>query len=55
MKVLIITEEPEVPYMRPPLSKEVWYTERDPPDYSIPWWELEKDLRFEQWNGKERR
>ncbi|XP_065834514.1 apoptosis-inducing factor 1, mitochondrial-like isoform X2 [Oscarella lobularis] len=45
-KVLIITEEDFVPYMRPPLSKELWFTD-----------DLEKassSLIFKQWIGKER-
>uniref|UniRef100_A0A8C5MER4 Apoptosis inducing factor mitochondria associated 1 n=1 Tax=Leptobrachium leishanense TaxID=445787 RepID=A0A8C5MER4_9ANUR len=44
-KVLIISDEPELPYMRPPLSKELWFS--DDPDVT-------QTLRFKQWNGKER-
>uniref|UniRef100_T1J3Z2 FAD/NAD(P)-binding domain-containing protein n=1 Tax=Strigamia maritima TaxID=126957 RepID=T1J3Z2_STRMM len=44
-KVLVITEEQHFPYMRPPLSKELWFAE-DP--------KTTKTLRFKQWNGKER-
>ncbi|EDO49650.1 predicted protein, partial [Nematostella vectensis] len=44
-KVLIIGDEEYVPYMRPPLSKELWYSEDD---------EAVANLRFKQWNGKER-
>ncbi|KAG7160543.1 apoptosis-inducing factor 1-like, partial [Homarus americanus] len=44
-KVLVISAEGENPYMRPPLSKELWYS--DDIDAS-------KNLRFKQWNGKER-
>ncbi|XP_054852094.1 apoptosis-inducing factor 1, mitochondrial isoform X2 [Eublepharis macularius] len=44
-RVLIVSEDPELPYMRPPLSKELWFSE-DP--------EVTKTLRFKQWNGKER-
>ncbi|MPC11528.1 Apoptosis-inducing factor 1, mitochondrial [Portunus trituberculatus] len=44
-KILVVSGEGEKPYMRPPLSKELWYTE-DP--------ETTKTLRFKQWNGKER-
>ncbi|TPX49727.1 hypothetical protein SeMB42_g02523 [Synchytrium endobioticum] len=40
--VLLITEEAFPPYMRPPLSKELWF-EADP-----------GTLRFKDWNGKER-
>jgi len=44
-KVLLISNELEVPYMRPPLSKEMWFSE-DP--------EIIERLRFKQWNGAER-
>ncbi|KAJ3589931.1 hypothetical protein NHX12_010771 [Muraenolepis orangiensis] len=44
-KVLIVTEEPDLPYMRPPLSKELWFSD-DPT--------VTDTLRFKQWNGKER-
>ncbi|XP_028322866.1 apoptosis-inducing factor 1, mitochondrial isoform X12 [Gouania willdenowi] len=44
-KVLIVTEEPDLPYMRPPLSKELWFSD----DSSVT-----ETLRFKQWNGKER-
>uniref|UniRef100_A0A182JR64 FAD/NAD(P)-binding domain-containing protein n=1 Tax=Anopheles christyi TaxID=43041 RepID=A0A182JR64_9DIPT len=42
-KVMMITNELEMPYMRPPLSKELWFnpTEAEP-------------LKFRQWNGSER-
>uniref|UniRef100_A0A8D8XGE1 Apoptosis-inducing factor 1, mitochondrial n=1 Tax=Cacopsylla melanoneura TaxID=428564 RepID=A0A8D8XGE1_9HEMI len=44
-KVLVIGNEPFNPYMRPPLSKEMFYNEdRD----------LAKNLRFKQWNTSER-
>uniref|UniRef100_H2YWN8 FAD/NAD(P)-binding domain-containing protein n=1 Tax=Ciona savignyi TaxID=51511 RepID=H2YWN8_CIOSA len=44
-KVLIISEEAHLPYMRPPLSKELWYSDdRD----------LAKNLEFKTWNGKKR-
>ncbi|KAK2083830.1 Apoptosis-inducing factor 1, mitochondrial [Saguinus oedipus] len=45
-RVLIVSEDPELPYMRPPLSKELWFSD-DP--------NVTKTLRFKQWNGKERR
>lgn len=45
-KVLVITNEPEMPYMRPPLSKELWF---NPDDKA----QLEP-LKFRQWNGVER-
>ncbi|XP_051961672.1 apoptosis-inducing factor 1, mitochondrial isoform X3 [Xyrauchen texanus] len=44
-RVLIITEESDLPYMRPPLSKELWFSD-DP--------KITETLRFKQWNGKER-
>ncbi|KAM7397749.1 hypothetical protein PAMA_005869 [Pampus argenteus] len=44
-KVLIVTDEPDLPYMRPPLSKELWFSD-DPI--------VTETLRFKQWNGKER-
>lgn len=42
-KILIIGEEPDSPYMRTPLSKELWYSDS----------KLVKDLKFTDWNGKE--
>ncbi|XP_049322713.1 apoptosis-inducing factor 1, mitochondrial isoform X5 [Astyanax mexicanus] len=44
-RVLIVTEEDDLPYMRPPLSKELWFSD-DPT--------VTETLRFKQWNGKER-
>ncbi|XP_046694990.1 apoptosis-inducing factor 1, mitochondrial isoform X6 [Silurus meridionalis] len=44
-RVLIVTEEADLPYMRPPLSKELWFSD-DPA--------VTEALRFKQWNGKER-
>ncbi|XP_042334329.1 apoptosis-inducing factor 1, mitochondrial isoform X2 [Sceloporus undulatus] len=44
-RVLIVSGDPELPYMRPPLSKELWFSE-DP--------DVTESLRFKQWNGKER-
>lgn len=44
-KVLVISNELEVPYMRPPLSKEMWFNA----DTSA-----SEKLRFKQWNGAER-
>lgn len=42
----MITDEPYLPYMRPPLSKEMWFNaDQD---------KVEK-LIFKQWNGTERR
>lgn len=44
-KVLVVANEEEFPYMRPPLSKELWYnTDR----------ETTAQLRFNQWNGTQR-
>ncbi|XP_064422750.1 apoptosis-inducing factor 1, mitochondrial isoform X2 [Latimeria chalumnae] len=44
-RVLMISEESDLPYMRPPLSKELWFSD-DPT--------VTETLRFKQWNGKER-
>ncbi|XP_049937946.1 apoptosis-inducing factor 1, mitochondrial [Schistocerca serialis cubense] len=44
-KVLIVSNESCYPYMRPPLSKELWFNEDD---------EASKKLLFKQWNGTER-
>lgn len=44
-KVLMISNEIHVPYMRPPLSKELWFTEHKDND---------KTYRFKQWSGSER-
>lgn len=44
-KVLLITNEPYYPYMRPPLSKEIWYNDDN---VNI------ENLNFKQWNGSER-
>ncbi|XP_019865849.2 apoptosis-inducing factor 1, mitochondrial isoform X2 [Aethina tumida] len=44
-KVLVVTEENYYPYMRPPLSKEIWYNDDS---------DSAKKLIFKQWNGSER-
>ncbi|KAL1240810.1 Apoptosis-inducing factor 1 [Trichinella spiralis] len=44
-RVLIVTDESYIPYMRPPLSKELWFDN----DRT-----LARRLRFKQWNGRER-
>ena len=44
-KVLLVSEEEVMPYMRPPLSKELWFS--DDPDVA-------DTLHFKQWDGKER-
>jgi programmed cell death 8 (apoptosis-inducing factor) len=44
-KVLVVTNESFHPYMRPPLSKEMWFNEDA---------ESVKKLIFKQWNGSER-
>ena len=41
-KVLAITDEADYPYMRPPLSKELWFTDDKT---------TAKTLTFKQWNG----
>ena len=43
-KVVIMTEEEYTPYMKPPLTKEIWFT---PP-------EIAKTLTFRQFDGKDR-
>lgn len=43
-KVMVISDEAVMPYMRPPLSKEIWF------DVNLG---MEK-MRFKQWNGAER-
>ncbi|XP_012945888.1 apoptosis-inducing factor 1, mitochondrial isoform X2 [Aplysia californica] len=44
-KILVIGEESVVPYMRPPLSKELWFNDNK---------EEVDSLQFKQWNGKKR-
>lgn len=44
-KILVISNEGNYPHMRPPLSKELWFS---PDDSAV------KDLKFKQWNGTER-
>ncbi|XP_076445990.1 apoptosis-inducing factor 1, mitochondrial-like [Babylonia areolata] len=44
-QILILTDEDQVPYMRPPLSKELWFSDDKA---------AVKQLRFKQWNGTER-
>lgn len=46
-KVLVITNELNIPYMRPPLSKELWFYGGSHDDNS-------NILKFKQWNGVER-
>lgn len=45
-KVLVVGNESFNPYMRPPLSKEMFYNDNR---------DLAKSLRFKQWNASERR
>ncbi len=42
----MISSEKYLPYMRPPLSKDIWYTNDE---------DLIKNYSFKQWNGKEKR
>ncbi|XP_076808808.1 apoptosis-inducing factor 1, mitochondrial-like isoform X1 [Clavelina lepadiformis] len=42
-KVLIISDETQAPYMRPPLSKELWFSDDR---------EAAHKFEFKQWNGK---
>ncbi|XP_041453853.1 apoptosis-inducing factor 1, mitochondrial-like isoform X1 [Lytechinus variegatus] len=44
-KVLVIGDEEAMPYMRPPLSKELWFSDDK---------EGVDNLKFKQWNGKEK-
>ncbi|CAF2134049.1 unnamed protein product [Rotaria magnacalcarata] len=44
-KVLVISSEKYLPYMRPPLSKDIWYTDDD---------DLIQKHSFKQWHGKEK-
>ena len=44
-KILVIGEEEVLPYMRPPLSKELWFSEDE---------DTADTLFFKQWNGKKR-
>ncbi|KAK9686042.1 Pyridine nucleotide-disulfide oxidoreductase [Popillia japonica] len=44
-KVLVVSSDGYYPYMRPPLSKEIWYSEDS---------QLTKNLEFKQWNGSQR-
>ncbi|KAL5280169.1 AIFM1 family protein [Megaselia abdita] len=44
-QVLMISNELHVPYMRPPLSKELWFSDQKDDD---------KTYRFKQWTGSER-
>ena len=43
-RVLIISAEEYLPYMRPPISKELWYSGSD----------LKDRFTFKQWNGREK-
>ncbi|ELU02751.1 hypothetical protein CAPTEDRAFT_224029 [Capitella teleta] len=44
-KILLVGQEEHLPHMRPPLSKELWFSDDA---------ELTKKLKFRTWNGKER-
>ena len=46
IQILVIGEESALPYMRPPLSKELWFSEDE---------NVTETLKFKSWNGKERR
>lgn len=46
-KVLIIGEEDEIPYMRTPLSKELWFKEPSAKEGI-------EDMTFTDWGGEER-
>ena len=61
-KILIIGDENRLPYMRPPLSKELWYppleeVEEDGKKITRPASLVaidDAELKFRQWNGRER-
>ena len=63
-KILIVGEENRLPYMRPPLSKELWYPPLEESNGKNEDTEIKKtastvamddvELRFRQWNGRER-
>lgn len=42
-QILIISDDTQIPYMRPPLSKELWYGDDG---------EAARKFEFKQWNGK---
>lgn len=44
-KVLVVNNDGYYPYMRPPLSKEMWFNDNS---------ETTRKLQFKQWNGTER-
>ncbi|CAK9302707.1 unnamed protein product [Gordionus sp. m RMFG-2023] len=44
-KILIVSEEDEYPYIRPPLSKDLWYEIED---------KLVDELRYKSWDGKQK-
>ena len=46
MQILIIGNEDIGPYMRPPLSKEMWFNKTE---------ETTEQLSFKDWQGKERK
>eukprot|EP01135_Chromosphaera_perkinsii_P000140 Nk52_evm36s32 gene=Nk52_evmTU36s32 len=52
-RILIVGEEKELPYMRPPLSKELWYNSG-----AESWFRDENtasdELKFKDWSGNER-
>jgi programmed cell death 8 (apoptosis-inducing factor) len=45
-RVLIVSAESQIPYMRPPLSKELWQGEKSQSDVST--------IKFKDWGGSER-
>lgn len=51
-KVLVVTDETEMPYMRPPLSKEMWLSASSGGNATDS--PAAEQLNFKQWNGKER-
>lgn len=54
-KVLVVSNEIEMPYMRPPLSKELWLSRADDGSKkNVASAADGEDLKFKQWNGVER-
>lgn len=60
-KILVVGQEQRLPYMRPPLTKELWYQPTTPkrqgegePHRAATQVVDPEELRFHQWNGRER-
>lgn len=55
-KIMVLSNETEIPYMKPPLSKEMWLTSKiaNEIEQSKPNSPYTESLRFKQYNGVER-